>query len=163
MVSPSVLRLSLHGSDIVPTDAPLALSVAVVDHSLAGGPPTLRVALTNDSDHSWTYLTTGRPVFGGVESTGGGHRLLLLPAGFDVDHVGYRPSTDELVFDTKLVRNSLDPGDRLTETYDVWDHPDNDGHTYESGTYRFRDAYESDGTDPDFTWGFTVRTSRRTR
>lgn len=153
-------RITVERTDSVPADVPVDLSVAVVKERPADGPPQIRVTLRSEADRTRTYLTSGRRVFGGVQSVGDGPRLLLAPAGFDTRHVDYRPTKDDLVFDTKLARNTLAPGEQDEVAYAVWDHPTNEGEPYATGTYRFEDTYESEETGESFVWGFDLRVRR---
>ena len=153
-------RIAIERTDSLPAGVPVKLTVAVVEKSPTDVPPQIRVTLRSEADGTRTYLTTGKHVFGGVESVSDGPQLLLLPVGFDIRHTNYRPTTDELVFDTNLARNTLAPGEQDEVTYAVWDHPSNAGDPYATGTYRFEDSYELEEGGASFVWGFDLRVSR---
>lgn len=157
---PPELRIKVNRTDSVPVNIPVRLSTTMVKEQLTDGPPEIRVTLRNEADETRTYLTSGNRVFGGVESVNDGNRILLLPVGFNIQHTNYRPTKDELVFDTKLVRNTLSPGEQNEITYTIWDHPNNTGDRYTTGTYRFEDEYQLEEKGESFVWGFDLRVSQ---
>lgn len=159
-------RVKLSGQDSLPEEVDATLDVEVVESAVTEDhTATVRVTFTNTGPKQ-EFMFGDLPPFTVTKSVESNPGVLLLDPDKSVEKVQsecWQPtqSSHAAVFDAVAKIITLDSGERISRTAELWGSSLNEKHVcLPTGTFRFEREYTFGFSDtPSFTWGFSVSLS----
>jgi hypothetical protein len=160
----NVQSLTVTDQDTLSEKYEVAIDASVIESTYTEQHPgRVEVTFRNTGDETRRFVFADTPPFSYPFSRPTG--LVLKTVGHEAEHREPGCWQEEVETDPKQgdytaawrSRRELDPGEALTETYEVWGDPRIEEECVPTGTFRMEsDEYEirQDGDETEFRWGF---------
>jgi hypothetical protein len=151
-------KIRLKREQSTPDEIPLRFTAEVIQSEIdESKQPIIGIHVKNSSETTVQYSTGWFEMFGAYESKEKNPGLVILPEKWPVElQRPLRPSEDTLILDSLLCGNAFKRKNDSSTRRKLWDHPENSGEVFPTGTYSFSSQYLDENHKEAFTWGFSI-------